>query len=73
MSDFVECDYCGSELRFVECEPSSKHDFRAECTQCFTKSGVNKGRARFNAWVSNKQIDVIAEQYPATKIVPFKK
>ena len=64
MDEFVECKHCGGELRFVQMDEEHTHKWKAECTKCKTK----KGTAMFNDWISDAQMDEIAELYPSTII-----
>ena len=66
MNDFVSCKHCGNELQFVEMAETHTHKWKAECTNCTTKAG----RAMFNDWVSDEQIELIVQEFPSTKIVP---
>lgn len=66
MGDYVECKYCKGELRFLEQEPGATHKWRAECTICTSK----KNAPKFNDWVSDEQMDLIAQEFPSTQIVP---
>lgn len=66
--DYTGCRKCGSELIFLQEPEESPHAFRAVCSKCKNK----KGQRLFEAWVSWEQIELIAEEYPDTKIYPHR-
>ena len=60
----VAHDNCGGELVFVRMRDTHKHNWKAVCTKCYSK----KGSRKMIAWVSERQIDLIVEHHPSTKL-----